>query len=134
MPDRSDWGSDRTELPLGNCGVEPWQPDFRRATCPSALRLPASFSMPPPEPIPLTTGWNFVVPPPPDGTLTAESACEQIAAQGGAVSEIARWNAEVGDWAGHICGQPFGDFEMTPREGYFIKSQADSVWVPVWFR
>ena len=63
--------------------------------------------------------------------ISADFACEQIAAQGGAASEIDRWDAEAGDWAGHICGLPFGDFEMTPEEGYFIKSRADSLWRPV---
>jgi hypothetical protein len=32
-------------------------------------------------------------------------------------SEIDRWDADTGNWAGHICGLPFGDFEMTPEEG-----------------
>ena len=130
MPGLSNWGSYLPELPFGNFGVEPWQPYFLRATCPSALRLPASFRTAPPGVIPLTTGWNFVALPRTAGGPTAEAVCEQIVAQGGAVSEIDRWDADVGDWAGHICGQPFGDFEMTPDEGYFIASQVDSVWRP----
>lgn len=130
MPGLSNWGSYLPELPFGNFSVEAWQPYFLRTTCPSALRLPAGFRISPPGVIPLTTGWNFVVPPPTTGTPTAESACERITSQGGAVSEIARWVADVGDWAGHICGQLFGDFEMTPDGGYFIRSQMDSVWRP----
>jgi len=47
------------------------------------------------------------------------------------VKEVDRWVAEQGNWAGYICSPPVGkDFEMTPEEGYFIKSQADSEWRP----
>ncbi len=130
LPDLGNWSGYLPGLPFGNFGVDLRQPYFLRASCRSALRLPAAFSIAPPEVITLTTGWNFIAPPPTAGVLTAASACDQIAAQGGAVSEIDRWDAGVGNWAGHICGLPFGDFEMVPDEGYFVKSQADSVWHP----
>lgn len=62
--------------------------------------------------------------------MTAETACEQITTQGGTVTEIDHWDAGLGNWAGHVCGLPFGDFKMAPEEGYFIKSGGDSVWCP----
>jgi len=34
------------------------------------------------------------------------------------------------DWSIHICGQPFGDFEMEPQMPYFIKSNRASDWNP----
>ena len=75
-------------------------------------------------------GWNFVALPGPVEGLTATAACEQITAQGGVVGEIARWAADVGNWTTHICGLPFGDFALRPEEGYFIRSQANSMWNP----
>jgi len=63
--------------------------------------------------------------------MTAETACEQIAAQGGSASEIERWDAGTGDWAGHICGLPFGDFEMRPDEVYYIRSRGEQRVVPM---
>jgi len=130
LPDLGNWSGYLPGLPFGNFGADPQRPYFLRANCPSALRLVATFSIAPPEVITLTTGWNFVALPPTTEGMTAETACQQITAQGGAVTEIDRWAAEVGNWAGHICGLPFGDFGVTPEEGYFIKSRADSVWNP----
>ena len=130
LPDIGNWGSYRPGLPFGNFAVLPGQPHFLRASCPNVLRLPAGYSVTPGGTITLTTGWNFVALPRAVGAMPAETACQQIAAQGGAVSEIDLWDPVAGNWAGHICGLPFADFEMVPDDGYFIKSQADSVWRP----
>lgn len=95
------------------------------------LDQPATIAHPQPdqsrECITLTTGRNAATVP---CTMTTEAACEQIAAQGGSASEIERWDAEIGNWVGHVCGLPFGDFEMRPDEVYYIRSQANSVWCP----
>lgn len=130
VSDLGNWGGYLPELPFGNFGLTPWHPYFLRANCASELQLPAGFTVAPGEAITLTTGWNFVALPPTVEGLTAAEACQQIADQGGAVDEIDRWAADVGNWAGHLCGKPFGDFALTSQEGYFIRSQADSVWRP----
>ena len=125
-----NWSSHLRDLPFGDFDLEPGRPYFLRATNRSLLRLQPGVGIDQSEVITLTTGWNFIALPRTVEPLTAEEACTQIAEQGGAVSEIDRWDAETGNWAGHICGLPFGDFTMTPDEGYFIKSQADSTWRP----
>jgi hypothetical protein len=130
IPELGNWSGYLPGLSFGDFGIQPGQPYFLRATCGSTLRLPAGFRIAPTEAIPLTTGWNFVALSRPAEGLTAAAACDQIAAQGGAVEEVARWAADLGNWTVHVCGLPFGDFEMRPGEGYFIKGQADSTWCP----
>ncbi len=125
-----NWNGYLPGLPFGNFGIQPRQPYFLRATCSSVLRLPAGFRIAPAGVITLMAGWNFVALPGPVEGLTATAACEQITAQGGVVGEIARWAADVGNWTTHICGLPFGDFALRPEEGYFIRSQANSMWNP----
>ncbi len=130
LSELGNWSGHLRGLPFGDFEIASGEPYFLRSTRRSLLRLEAGVGVAQSEVITLTTGWNFVALPRTAGVMTAEAACEQIVALGGALDEINRWDANVGNWAGHICGLPFGDFEMTPDEGYFIKSQADSTWRP----
>lgn len=125
-----NWAGHVYDLPFGNFPLRAGEPYFLNVTCPTTLRLPAGTPATPNEHIPLTPGWNFVALPPSSGTLSAEAACRQIADQGGVASEIARWNTDVGNWTSYICGESAGGFEMTPAEGYFIRSRVDSEWQP----
>jgi hypothetical protein len=130
LPEVGNWSSHPHNLPFGNYSLEANRPYFLRATLRSLLRLPPGVSPMPSAALSLTTGWNFVALPPLAEPVGAEEACQQIAAQGGAAREIARWDAGAGNWASHICGLPFGDFCLTRGRGYFIRAQADSTWTP----
>ena len=75
----------------------------------------------------LLPSWNHIsLPLEPTRSYTAESACDEIANQGGNAVEIDRWYA--GGWNGHICGYPFNDFPLELGSDYFIKSNSSSIW------
>jgi len=125
-----NWGGHPHSVPFGDFTTAPQTPYFMKATKRSLLQVEAGTGIPPSSGgITLTLGWNFVALPW-DIRLHAAEACSQISSQGGACSDIARWNLDVGDWTIHPCGLPFGDFQMAPGEGYFLKCQAESVWTP----
>jgi hypothetical protein len=126
----NDWSSHLHNLPFGNFDLDANQPYFLHATTRSLVRVPSGIIPMQSNAITLTTGWNFVALPLLTDPLNAEAVCNQISAQGGAVREIARWDAAAGNWASHICGLPFGDFCLTPGRGYFIRAQANSTWSP----
>ncbi len=130
VPELGNWSGYLRGRLFNDFEVAPGEPYFLRSTQHSLLRLEAGVGIVQGEIIALTTGWNFVALPRTTGVQVAEAACQEITAQGGSVKEIDRWMPELGNWSGHICGTPIGDFEMTPEEGYFVKSQADSTWRP----
>jgi hypothetical protein len=123
------WGGHPHNLPFGDFTTAPQTPYFLKTTKRSLLQVEAGTGVLQSGSITLTLGWNFIALPW-DVRLHAAEACTQIPAQGGACSDIARWNSDVGDWAIKPCSVPFGDFLMTPADGYFIKCQAGSVWTP----
>jgi subtilisin family serine protease len=131
LPEMGNWSGHIQGVPFNDFDVVPGEPYFLRSDRRSLLRLPAGQRVAPRNVILLTTGWNFVTVSPTAGRLTAELACSQIEAEGGVADEIDHWDAETGNWVGHICGLSFGDFEMKPDQGYFIKARARHVWRPV---
>jgi hypothetical protein len=84
-------------------------------------------------PISLQSGWNNIgLPLEPVRPLTASELCHDINAQGGNVTEIARWHN--GGWEGHICGYPFNDFALELGSDYFIKSNTSSSWITLGYQ
>ena len=72
-------------------------------------------------------GWNHIsLPLEPNVAYKAESLCDEINNQGGNVVEIDRWHQ--GGWDGHICDQPFNNFDLILGSDYFIKSTSNSTW------
>ena len=69
-------------------------------------------------PINLETGWNHIsLPLEPLTPLMAGDVCNNINSQGGNISEIDRWHN--GGWEGHVCGEPFNNFELVLGSDYF---------------
>lgn len=77
------------------------------------------------ETVSLQAGWNLVGIPV-GVSYTAESAGQEIIAQGGQCTEIDRWYA--GGWDSHIIGLPFNDFALEPGRGYFVRCNTGHVW------
>jgi len=71
----------------------------------------------------LHPGWNSISVP---GPINAELAGIQINSNGGSCDTIIYWSG--GGWEGHMMGMPFGDFVLTPGNGYFIHCSTASAW------
>lgn len=67
----------------------------------------------------LSPGWNLVGIPEPLQYYGAQSLLDGIETQGGACSDIVRW--ENGGWITHSDHLPYQDFTILPNEGYFIR-------------
>ncbi len=84
------------------------------------------------QPIRIDQGWTLLgIPPCRDGSLachTASSLASAINAQGGEVTEIARW--VNGGWSAYLAGFPFNDFAIQAGQAYFIRSSKTSTWTP----
>ncbi len=120
------WQSHVCGLPFNRFPILGGQGYFVRATgtgwwCQLGPEIQAPLSLA------LFPGWNAVSLPRWSPPFAAESACIEIASQGGAVSEIARWRN--GGWNGHICGIPANNFAMTSGEGYFVRMTHGSTWI-----
>ena len=75
----------------------------------------------------LVSGWNLInLPISPTESYQAQSLLDEINSQGGACSEIDRWDGS--GWVGHIDGLSFNNFDINQGEGYFIKCSTSSDW------
>jgi hypothetical protein len=75
----------------------------------------------------IAAGWNLLgLNVQTDPSPGAEAALDDIAAQGGACSEVDRWLN--GGWDAHIRDLPFNDFTLELGQGYFLKATAASSW------
>lgn len=121
------WDGHVDPLPFNDFTTEPGRGYFVRTSAPGVWvwegELVAS-----PITLTLAPGWNLVglsrLPQP----LKAEDLLNEIAAQGGACSEIDRWSQ--GAWVGHPRGYPVNNFDIRSHEGYFLKCSRASSYTP----
>ena len=71
----------------------------------------------------LHSGWNLLGFPTSDG-LTAMNLLQICNSENGNVTRILRWDG--GSWRSYSAGSPFGDFDILPKEGYFVLSMKES--------
>jgi len=71
----------------------------------------------------LHSGWNLLGFPSADG-LTASELVQICNDAGGNVTRILRWTGRA--WRSYSAGAPFGDFTISPKEGYFLLSTVES--------
>jgi hypothetical protein len=75
-------------------------------------------------------GWNLIaLPLDPATPYTAESLGQDINAQGGSATIVQRWDGS--GWQTHQIGLPFGDFPIAIGQGYFVRCNSPSTWMPV---
>lgn len=75
----------------------------------------------------LKQGWNLIAfPVVPATQETAGSIGRSINDQGGLANRVMRWDGS--GWQTHLVGQPFGDFPIEEKEGYFILCDSASTW------
>ncbi|MGB0384698.1 MAG: M36 family metallopeptidase [Ardenticatenaceae bacterium] len=73
----------------------------------------------------LQEGWNnLALPLHPSTEYRADNVCGEIGQD--SMVEINRWYRS--GWQGHICAQPFNNFELEMKSSYFVKSDAVSSW------
>ena len=119
------WQSHICGLPFNDFPIVAGVGYFVRAAT-AGTWCPPCPEIPSPVRVPLAVGWNMASPPGWANGYTAESACAEISQQGGEVAEIVRWRH--GGWYGHLCGLPFGNFELNPGEGFFLRATRPSTW------
>jgi hypothetical protein len=71
----------------------------------------------------LHSGWNLLGFPTSDG-LTAMNLLQICNSENGNVTRILRWDG--GSWRSYSARAPFGDFDILPKEGYFVLSIKES--------
>lgn len=71
----------------------------------------------------LNNGWNLLGLPMRED-LKASSLSQACLDEGGDVTKVLRWDG--GAWRSYSVGAPFGDFDILPREGYFLLSTKES--------
>ncbi len=81
-----------------------------------------------PVPVDIRPTWTLMGMPKLPGPMTAESLLDEATGQGGACSELYRWQA--GGWVGHIRNLPFNDFGLTNNEGYFARCANPITYTP----
>lgn len=121
------WDCHVDALPFNNFDIELGRGYFVRATTSSIW---TRTGRPPVFPLVLhlVPGWNLVGLPKLPRPLKAEDLLNQIAAQGGACAEIARW--ANGSWRSHLKGLAFNNYDIVDDEGYFIKCSQTSDYTP----
>jgi hypothetical protein len=123
------WDAHVRGLPFNNFTLALGKGYFVRAGAASVWtrtgRPPAS-----PLPLPLYPGWNLVNLPRLPAALDAEAFLVGIAGQGGACSEVDRWDSATGGWKGHPKGVPINLFTLSQTEGYFVKCTKQSTYTP----
>ena len=75
----------------------------------------------------LAASWNLIGPTVrTDPATAAETALDDIVAQGGSAIEIERW--WNGGWDAHVRDLPFNNFALELGRGYFIRTSGASTW------
>ncbi len=81
-----------------------------------------------PVPVDIRPTWSLVGIPRLPGLMTAEDLLDEATGQGGACTELYRWQA--GGWVGHARGLPFNNFGLTNNEGYFARCASATTYIP----
>ncbi len=121
------WDAHINGLSFNNFDVMLGQGYFIRCTSAGNWSLPG-YTLSAGVAISLQPGWNLVALPHPPSEYTAQSWLEGITSQGGACSEIDRW--QNGGWNSFINGLPFNNFDIEPNRGYFIRCSRPSSFTP----
>jgi hypothetical protein len=81
--------------------------------------------------VPLSSGYNLVglpLEPQPAGKYTAESAGQELNAQGGGATQLIRYDEQTGQFATHPVGTAVSNFTLDLGRGYFVRSTKSSSW------
>jgi hypothetical protein len=80
--------------------------------------------------VPLTSGYALLGLPlePEPGAYTAESAGQAVNAQGGAATQLIRYDAAAGRFVAHPVGTALSNFTLELGQGYFIRCAEGSMW------
>jgi hypothetical protein len=81
--------------------------------------------------IPLASGYNLIglpIEPAAPGKYTAESAGQEINAQGGGVTQVIAYDSATGQFVTHPIGTAISNFTLELGRGYFIRCAKESLW------
>lgn len=123
----SGWNSHELNQPFGLFSIEMGKGYFARCDQSSSWTLNGS----PVEngiTIDLVPGWNLVGIPFPASGYQAHDILDEISNQGGACSEIMRW--QNSGWESYIPNIPVNDFDILPQFGYFVLCSTSSSYTP----
>jgi hypothetical protein len=122
--DGSGWQTHQVGLPFGDFAIALNEGYFVRANGLSNWTL-VGYSLQP-QAIALHAGWNLIAVP--SGDYTAESLGRDINGQGGSATIVQHWDGS--GWQTHQVGLPFGDFPIVVGQGYFVRCNSASTWMP----
>ena len=114
------WEGHVLDKPFNNFALALGQSYFVKATSASTWQPPGQQPASP-VPVQLDPTWTLIGLPVLPGPMTARGLLDEATAQGGACTEIYRWDAPTGNWQGYITGMGGDGFAVTVDEGYFLK-------------
>jgi PKD repeat protein len=117
---RDVWRGHVRGLPFNNFALELGRGYFLRAEVPSTWEC---SGQPPESPVPVELHpiWTLIGLPKMPGPMAASDLLGEANAQGGACTQVARWDSAVSDWQIHIAALPGSDYPLADDEGYFVE-------------
>jgi hypothetical protein len=120
LSESDTWEGHIQGKPFGNFALELGQGYFLKATTDGTWSRYGTYPDGPVA-VPIHPVWTLAGLPMLGGLGTAADLLADANAQGGACSQVARWNNQISDWDIYVPALPGSDFALANHEGYFIE-------------